>query len=382
MQSLDVIAGTLLKRIHLNDLHTLHGTMGEFGGFSLPIFYQGISEEHLAVRERAGLFDISHMGRLSLKGEDATSFLDSILPSDVDSCKDGKAFYSFLLNKGGGILDDIVVMKKEKNDYIIVVNASNIDKDSRWMMDHSRKREITLTDTSSRSAMFALQGPKAQSILEQLTSANLSELKRFEFIETEVRGITLLLSRTGYTGEDGFEMIIESPIQDPKRAIDLWEKIMSAGKAEGLIPCGLGARDTLRLEAGLCLYGSDIDESVTPLEADLSRFICMEKQFLGKESLSLQEERGVKKMRRGLSMLSAGIPRHNHEIFINNRLVGRVTSGTYSPLLKKGIAMGYIDNTTSGNEDIEILIRDTKKAAELVKPPFYDPKIYGARRLR
>lgn len=356
--------------------------MGEFGGFSLPIFYQGISEEHLAVRERAGLFDISHMGRLSLKGEDATSFLDSILPSDVESCKDGKAFYSFILNREGGIIDDIVVMKNEKNDYVIVVNASNIDKDSRWMMDHSRKREIALKDISSRSAMFALQGPKAQSILEQLTSANLSELKRFEFIETELGGLALLLSRTGYTGEDGFEMIIESPIQDPKKAIELWEKIMVAGKTEGLIPCGLGARDTLRLEAGLCLYGSDIDESVTPLEADLSRFICMEKQFLGKEGLSLQEDRGVKKMRRGLSMLSAGIPRHNHEIFINNKLVGRVTSGTYSPLLKKGIAMGYIDNTTSGNEDIEILIRDTKKEAELVKPPFYDPKIYGARRLR
>ncbi len=240
-----------MKRIHLNDLHASHGTMGEFGGFSLPILYQGIAEEHLAVRERAGLFDISHMGRLSLKGEDATSVLDSILPSDVESCKDGKAFYSFLLNREGGILDDIVVMKNKKNDYVIVVNASNIDKDSRWMIEHSRKREIALKDISSRSAMFALQGPKAQSILEQMTSANLSELKRFEFIETEVKGLTLLLSRTGYTGEDGFEMIIESPIQDPKRAIELWEKIMAAGKAEGLIPCGLGARDTLRLEAGL-----------------------------------------------------------------------------------------------------------------------------------
>jgi len=250
------------------------------------------------------------------------------------------------------------------------------------MMDHSRKWEIGLTDISSRSAMFALQGPKAQSILERLTSANLTELKRFEFMETEVMGFTVLLSRTGYTGEDGFEMILDSPIQDPKRAIELWEEIMVTGKPEGLIPCGLGARDTLRLEAGLCLYGSDIDESITPLEAGLSRFICMDKQFLGKEGLSLQEERGVKKVRRGLSMLSAGIPRHNHEIFVKNRLVGRVTSGTYSPLLKKGIAMGYVDNETSENEDVEILIRDTKKEAELVKPPFYDPKIYGARRVR
>ncbi len=371
-----------MKRIHLNDLHTLQGTMGEFGGFSLPIFYQGISEEHLAVRERAGLFDISHMGRLSLKGDDATSFLDSILPSDVESCKDGKAFYSFLLNEKGGILDDIVVMKISNRDYVLVVNASNIDKDSLWMKDHSQNWEIGLEDISSRYAMFALQGPNARAIVEQLSSANLAELKRFEFIKTEIIGLAVLLSRTGYTGEDGFEMILESSIQNPVKAIELWEKIMDAGRPEGLIPCGLGARDTLRLEAGLCLYGSDIDESITPLEADLSRFVRMDKEFVGKGGLSLQEERGVKKMRKGLLMLSAGIPRHDHEILVNNKSVGRVTSGTYSPLLKKGIAMGYIDSKASGNEDIEILIRETKKEAKLVKPPFYDPKKYGARRVR
>lgn len=370
-----------MKRIHLNDLHTLHGTMGEFGGFSLPIFYQGISEEHIAVRERAGLFDISHMGRLSLKGDDATPFLDTILPSDVESCKDGKAFYSFLLNEEGGILDDIVVMKISKNDYILVVNASNIDKDSLWLKEHGKKHEIGLEDISPRYAMFALQGPKARAVLEQISTTSISELKRFEFINTELNGLTVLLSRTGYTGEDGFEMILESSIQNPKKAIELWEKIMDAGKPEGLIPCGLGARDTLRLEAGLCLYGSDIDESTTPLEADLSRFVSMNKEFLGKRGLSLQEERGVERVRRGLLMVSAGIPRHDHEIFFNNKLVGRVTSGTYSPLLKKGIAMGYIDKIAGGDEDVEILIRDTKKEAKLVKPPFYDPKKYGARRV-
>ncbi|MFQ6010699.1 MAG: glycine cleavage system aminomethyltransferase GcvT [Nitrososphaerales archaeon] len=381
MQSIKMSpSGVSLKRTHLNDFHTLHGTMGEFGGFSLPIFYSGISGEHMAVREGAGLFDISHMGRLRLKGDDSTSLLNSILPSEVGSYKIGKAFYSFLLNDEGGIIDDIVVMKISENDYLLIVNAANIEKDTLWITNHSKNLRINLEDVSPLHAMFALQGPKARLILERISSTNIAELKRFEFIETEFMGNSAFLSRTGYTGEDGFEMILESPIQNPKAAVEFWRKIIDSGSPDGLIPCGLGARDTLRLEAGLCLHGLDIDESVTPLEADLSRFVHLEKEFVGRKALLQQGERGLGKVRKGILMLSMGIPRHGHEIFINNASVGRVTSGTYSPLLRKGIAMGYIGKTVTGSEEVEILIRGTKKDARIVEFPFYDPKKYGVRR--
>jgi len=373
----------LAKRSHLYNFHKRFGNLIEFAGYDLPIWFKGIREEHMAVREAAGLFDISHMGRFMIEGVDTSRFLDYMIPSNLEKIAVGRAFYSVLCNESGGIVDDLVTLKFDEQHYIMVVNAANIEKDFLWLKRFSKNFQVEVKDASKSIALLSLQGPKAQKIIERQFEGDLSNVRRFSHIRGRLGDIEVILSRTGYTGEDGFEVfVLNSPLQDPVKAEKIWNLLLSSGSQEGILPCGLGARDTLRLEAGMCLYGHDIDETITPLEARLSWLIYFDKgDFVGKMSLMKQKEDGVKRVRTGFMMKSGGIPRAGYEIAVDGRIIGRVTNGTYSPLLKVGIAMGYVekDFAAPGGE-VKIMIRGSPMDAFIKTPPFYDESRYGWKR--
>ncbi len=369
---------------HLNSYHRANSRMTVFAGFEMPLWYGGISEEHLAVRNRAGLFDVTHMGRFEITGKDATKFLNFILPSDLARFQSGRAFYSLICNEKGGIIDDIVTLQGNENHYIVVGNAVNREKDFQWFRKNSTGFEVEVSDVSDNVAMFALQGPMAQVILQKSCSLPLSQLNRFSHASTSVAGVNCFVSRTGYTGEDGFEVMIPNcKIDEPSKAISVWTRILSDGEPEGLRPCGLGARDTLRVEAGYCLFGQDIDESTNPFEADLGWVVSLGKgDFLGRGSLLLAKA-AVSRIRSGLVMKSTGIPRLGSEVMISGSTVGKVTSGTFSPLVKKGIGMCYVPLDVSGPEkELEVSIRGRLYEANLTKFPLYDPSDYGWRRIK
>jgi aminomethyltransferase len=351
----------------LYDRHeALDGRIVPFAGYLLPVQYAGVIEEHMAVRERAGLFDVSHMGEVMITGEGALGCLGHLLANDFTNLAAGKVRYSPLLNDDGGMLDDVLVYKFADDRYLVVVNASNRRKDVDWMKAHMTEG-ATLEDISDSVAQLALQGPAAQGILEKLAAPASIPAKYYSFVDKlSVAGVACLVSRTGYTGEDGLELYC-----NPKDAPKLWDALLDAGKDDGLVPCGLGARDTLRLEAAMPLYGHEMDETVSPLETGLSFAVKMKKpEFIGKSGL---EKRGEpKKTRVGLKVTGRGIVREHCPVFAGDKQIGETTSGTHLPYLKGAYAMALVDiaHKEIGTQ-IDVDVRGRKIAAEVVALPFY-----------
>lgn len=337
----------------------------------MPVEYQGIISEHEAVRTAAGLFDVSHMGEVTVKGPDAEKYIQKLIVNDISPMENYQIFYSPMCYPDGGVVDDLLVYKFNKEDYFIVINASNTDKDVRWFMDHL-EGNVEVKNVSDDYGELALQGPKAEMILQKLTDTDLNEIGFFRFMpDVKICGVPALVSRTGYTGEDGFEIYV-----DPAQAPFLWDKILEAGKGEGLVPAGLGARDTLRFEACLPLYGQEIDKDITPLEAGLGSFVKLDKEdFIGKEALLKQKESGIPRKLVAFEMLDRGIARSHYEVQAGGKKIGFVTTGSYSPTLKKNIGLALIDReyAREGGE-IEVIVRNKSLKAKIVENPFYRKK--------
>jgi aminomethyltransferase len=342
--------------------------MIEFFGWELPVEYRGIIEEHLAVRSAAGLFDVSHMGEILIRGKDALALVQHLTPNDAARLALDQAQYTALTTPQGTFVDDLLVYCLGPEEYLLVVNAANTDKDYAWVLAHQAGFDANIENASGRYSQLSLQGPKAQDILQPLTDVNLSDLKSFRVGRGKVTGVDALVSRTGYTGEDGFEIYMTAA----ELAV-VWEEIIRAGSPQGLLPVGLGARDTLRLEAKLMLYGNDIDETTTVLEADLKWIIKFKKgEFLGRDILEKQLAGGIERKIVGFELQEKGIPRPHYPVYVGGQKEGEVTSGTYSPYLKKSIGLVYlpIAHTEIGLE-IEVGIRDKKAAAVVIPTPFY-----------
>ncbi|HLC68601.1 MAG TPA: glycine cleavage system aminomethyltransferase GcvT, partial [Candidatus Bilamarchaeaceae archaeon] len=334
-----------LKRTPLYDIHeSLGAKLVPFGGWEMPVQYTGIIDEHNAVRNAVGLFDVSHMGEVYATGEKAFPFVQNLITNDVSKISDGQILYSPMCYEHGGIVDDLLVYKFSEDKFLIVVNASNIEKDFQWMQQHSEGANVQ--NHSVDIAEVALQGPKAEATLQKSTESDLSRLKPFHFIDTDIAGINCLVSRTGYTGEDGFEIYFQA-IQAEK----IWNAVMEAGKEFGIKPCGLGARDSLRLESGLMLYGNDITQDVTPLEAPLKWTVKMEKEnFIGKKALL---EKPIKRKLVGFELLERAVPRHGNEVYINGEKFDYVTSGIFSPTLQKPIGLAFVPMDLTLGSEIE-----------------------------
>ncbi|MDH5447432.1 MAG: glycine cleavage system aminomethyltransferase GcvT [Candidatus Bathyarchaeota archaeon] len=368
------------KKTHLYNFHARNGKIISFTEFEMPVWYKGIIPEHLAVRNSVGIFDVTHMGRVIITGKDTEEFLNYVTTNNVSKLEPLSAHYSTMCNEKGGIKDDFVISRQAKDKFFMVYNAANRDKNYQWLTKQANQFNVKIEDVSDNIAMFAVQGPKAQETLQKISTGDLDEIKRFKCGWTKLSGLETFMSRTGYTGEDGFEVFIwDTPVSNPEKAVKAWNAVLEAGKEFNIEPCGLGARDTLRLEAGLCLYGNDIDENTTPLEARISFVVKLKKEnFVGKEALLKQKAEGIKKKRIGLKMLEAGILRSKHEVFKDGKKIGYVTSGTFSPLLKYGIAMVYVQTEHAiEGEKVDVKIRNKQRKAEIVKPPFYDTNQYG-----
>ncbi len=377
----------LLSKVRKTQFYQIHrqsAALTDFAGFEMPLFYRGIIREHLAVRNAVGIFDISHMGRVAIKGADSEKFLNYVISNDVAKLSTDAALYTVMCTPQGGIIDDFVVYRRDINDFLAVFNAGNREKDYSWLREHSTGYDVDVEQISDNVAMVAVQGPAATKTLQKISTADLSMMERFKCGTSKLEGTEVYLSRTGYTGEDGFEVFIwDAPITKPDKAIALWNAILEAGNSLGIEQCGLGARDTLRLEAGLCLYGNDIDENTTPLEAGLGFVVKLQKEsFIGKENLQKQKAEGVKRKRIGVVTLEQGVPRAGFEIFNEkNEKIGQLTSGTFSPLLKCGVGMGYVDSAQAQEENtIFVKIRERKVKARIASFPLYDKDRYGSKR--
>ncbi len=358
----------MTKRTPLYERHLeLGARMIEFGGWEMPVQYSGILEEHRAVREKAGLFDVSHMGEIQVSGKDALSFLRYMLTNDPANLAIGQAQYTFLCLPTGGVIDDLITYRLGETDYMLVVNAANIEKDHAWLADHATDN-VTVTNVSDAKGLLSLQGPRAVDILRPLTDVDLSQLAYYHATTGQVTGIPTFIARTGYTGEDGFELMV-----DTAYVVELWDTLLEVGHQHGLIPVGLGARDTLRLEAAMPLYGHELDENINPLEAGLDRFVKLDKEdFIGREALLAIKEKGPTRRLVGFEMMGRGIARQGYEIRHGDRSVGVVTSGTYAPYLNKAIGMGFVSaELTKPGTRLEIVIRRKPIPAQVVKRPFY-----------
>ena len=362
----------MTKQTFLHDKHVALGArMVDFAGWDMPVQYTSIIDEHKTVREAVGLFDVSHMGEIIVYGEDALPYLNKLVPQDVTKLVDSKAVYCQLTNKQGGIIDDLIIYKLEDKKYLIIANASRIDDDLNWMVRNKCGFDVSIVNESHNYSLLAVQGPKA---CELIKSLGVNELPPFFSIKRgELFNINLWISRTGYTGEDGVEIMVRNEFSEY-----LWDKLLEAGKEFGIKPIGLGARDTLRLEAALHLYGNDLDENTTPIEAGLAWSVCKNKteDYNGKAKIEEQLKNGVEKKLIGLKMLDKSIARHGYEVFYNNEKIGIVTSGGISPIRGDNIALAYIknlDNLAVGST-IQISIREKLHDAEIVKRPFVAKK--------
>jgi aminomethyltransferase len=360
-----------MKHTPFTEKHLALGAkMAEFAGFNMPISYSGINDEHAAVRNNAGVFDVSHMGEFVLKGDKALGLIQQLTTNDVSKLVAGKAQYNCLTNKAGGIIDDLIVYCIEENQqYLLVVNASNIDKDWNWISEHNIQN-VEMHNISDATCLLAIQGPNATKIMQSLTDVDILNMKYYSFAKGNFAGIdNVLISATGYTGAGGIEIYFENKNDN---ASLIWDKIFKEGMPHGLKPIGLAARDTLRLEMGYCLYGNDIDDTTSPLEAGLGWVVKLSKDFIAKEILEKQKAEGIKQKLVGLEMIEKGIPRHGYEI--QNKegdTIGRITSGTQSPTLQKPIAMGYLSiGYAKINSEVFIKIRDKSLLAKVVKMPF------------
>jgi aminomethyltransferase len=362
---------TELKRTPLFEVYKEYGGKTiDFGGWELPVQFSSIKEEHEAVRTKAGLFDVSHMGEIEVKGTESLNYLQKMMTNDISKMKVGGAQYTAMCYENGGTVDDLLVYKFDDNHYLLVVNASNIDKDYKWLEDHV-EGDVTLDNLSEKMAQLALQGPLAEKVLQKLAGKeDLSQIGFFKFQqEVELAEKKALVSRTGYTGEDGFEIYCAS-----EDAVELWKAILNAGEDEGVLPCGLGSRDTLRFEATLALYGQELSPEISPLEAGIGFAVKLNKEaeFIGKEVLKKQKENGEERKLVGIEMLDRGIPRHGYPVFKGEELIGEVTTGTQSPTLKKNIGLVLIKVEYSGIEsEVEVEIRGKRLKAKVVPTPFY-----------
>jgi aminomethyltransferase len=365
----------VFKTTPLYSYHAEHAKLTEFAGYEMPLWYSTTTAEHLAVRNSTGIFDVSHMGRFEVGGSRATEFLEGLVPTQVRQQPPGKAFYTLLLNDRGGIIDDLIITKLAEDRYVMVVNAANSEADMRHIESRAPPG-LTLRDVTESSAMIAVQGPGAQGSLQPLTPVDLAQLKRFRCAETTILGNAGMISRTGYTGEDGFEVILTGLNPDTfSKALSVWKRLLDTSA-----PCGLGARDSLRLEAGYPLHGSDIDQDTDPFQAELSWVISAGKAgYVGSDAIRELGAKPPAVIRRGL-VLDQGIPRHGFQVFEETEPAGTVTSGTFSPVLHKGIALSKVKSTVEAGSPITVQVRDAREHARMVKPPFYDERIYGWKR--
>jgi len=357
-----------MKLIPLNELHVkLGGKMVPFAGYNMPVRYSSDIEEHMTVRKGVGVFDVSHMGEFLVKGPNALDLIQRVTSNDASKLVDGQAQYSCLPNDKGGIVDDLIVYKIKDNDYMLVVNASNIEKDWEWISKFNTKG-ADMKNISDDTCLFAVQGPKAAGVLQKLTKVNLSSIKYYHFAIGEFAGVKdVVISNTGYTGAGGFEIYVNK-----QYAERVWNEIFAAGNDFDIKPIGLGARDTLRLEMGFCLYGNDIDDTTSPIEGGLGWITKFTKDFTNSSSIKKQKEEGAKRKLVGFKMIDKGIPRHDYEIKdASGNVIGKVTSGTISPVLGVGIGLGYVttENSAVGKE-IFISVRNKDLKAQVSKVPF------------
>ncbi|AIQ65817.1 glycine cleavage system protein T [Paenibacillus stellifer] len=366
-----------LKRTPFYDLYAAFPDSRsiDFGGWELPVQFTGIQKEHEAVRTRAGLFDVSHMGEFMVTGSGAEDFLQFMTTNDVRNLSDGQAQYSLLCYPNGGTVDDLLVYRLGEGRYMLVVNASNIGKDYQWLEDHLPASGVELKDVSEETLLLAVQGPHAQQILSEVTNLPLAELKPFHFVEkASVCGTEVLLSRTGYTGEDGFE--IYAPTW---AAVQLWNRLLEVGSAHGLTPAGLGARDTLRFEAKLPLYGQELSQDISPLEAGIGFFVKLDKgDFIGRDALKAQKDQGIPRRLVGIEMIDRGIPRTHYPVYADGRQIGEITTGTQSPTLKRNLGLALVEAKYSEiGAELEVEIRGKRLKAVVVKAPFYKRERQG-----
>jgi aminomethyltransferase len=358
-----------MKNTALTEIHTKIGAkMVPFAGYNMPVQYTGINAEHDTVRKAVGVFDVSHMGEFILKGEKALDLIQRVTSNDAAKLYDGKVQYSCLPNEDGGIVDDLLVYRIDDKTYMLVVNASNIEKDWNWISKYNTFG-VDMKNISDRTSLLAIQGPKAADALQGLTDIDLASMEYYTFKKGKFAGIdNVIVSATGYTGAGGFEIYF-----DNEHAEFIWNEVFKAGEPFGIKPIGLAARDTLRLEMGFCLYGNDIDDTTSPLEAGLGWVTKFNKEFTNSEALQQQKQAGVKRKLIGFEMIDRGIPRHDYLIVdADGNTIGKVTSGTQSPSLQKAIGLGYVKNEFAKEDsEIYISIRDAKVKAKVVKPPFY-----------
>ncbi|MCX6551333.1 MAG: glycine cleavage system aminomethyltransferase GcvT [Acidobacteria bacterium] len=358
-----------LKLTPLNARHRALGArMVPFAGWDMPVEYSGLRQEHLAVRTRAGLFDVTHMGQVELAGKDALDALQWISSNDASRLKVGQAHYAGLTTPAGTFVDDMLVYRLADDHFLLVINASNVEKDVAWITEQTRRFDAAAVNTSARYALIALQGPLARQVLQRISNVDLTTIKYYWFAHGEVAGARGTIARTGYTGEDGFEVFVP-----PQQAVKVWDAILEAGSDESVIPAGLGARDTLRLEAAMRLYGNDIDDTTTVLEADLEWIVGWAKgEFLGRQALAAQKAGGIARKIVGFEMLDRAIARHGCPALVGEVKVGHVTSGTQTPFVNKAIGMAYLPAERTGlGSEFDVEIRGRLSRARVVPLPFY-----------
>ncbi len=357
-----------IKTALYNKHVSLDAKIVPFVGYLMPIKYTSIREEHESVRTGVGVFDLSHMGEFRLKGTEATKYLDFLLTNDADVAV-GKAFYSAMCYPDGGIVDDLIVYRLSQDEYLMVVNASNIEKDWAWVDNHKNDFDVEITNESSEISLIAIQGPDAQKVAEKLTSVDLNAIDYYAQEEGAFAGREVLIARTGYTGEDGFEIYAKN-----EYAPAIWDAVMKAGEEYGIKPIGLGARDTLRLEVGYALYGNDIDHTITPIEARMGWVVKLktEKDFIGREKLVMQKAEKPDRYIVGLEVIGKGFPRHGAELFSGDRKVGIITSGSLAPSLGHGVCLGFVEKGFhKRGTELEAEVRNKKIQVKIVKLPFY-----------
>ena len=355
-------------RTLLYDWHVANkARMVEFGGWKMPIYYTTVSDEHNCVRKDVGLFDLCHMGQIRVSGDNALEFLQQVTTNNISKIAPGQVQYSLVCNDSGGVIDDVLVYRKS-DSYLVIVNASNTQTDFEWFNAH-KMHDVEISNVSNDILMLAVQGPNAEKCLQKIANIDLKEIGYYYFKMGEINGTKSLISRTGYTGEDGFEIYAEC---DTK----IWEAILDAGREYAIKPIGLGARDTLRLEAAMSLYGHELDTDINPLEAGLGRFVDLDKkEFIGKDAIERIKDKGIREKLAAFRMLDRGIPRHGYQIVKNGKIVGEVTSGAMSPTLKEPIGLGYVEKEYANlNTKIDIVVRDKNYRAVIVKKPFYKRK--------
>lgn len=355
-----------LQKTCLHDKHVKLGAlMAPFGGFDMPIQYKGITEEHNAVRHEVGVFDVSHMGEVRVKGPDAYKFVSHIFVNDVTGAPDGQIFYGMMCREDGGTVDDLLVYKVHDDEYFLVINASNIDKDVKWIMDNAHGFEVVIENQSPYYGEVAVQGPKAEEVLSKIMGLDLTEIAFYNFKTYQLEGEDVIVSRTGYTGEDGFEVYASHEF-----TARLWDKLMEAG----VQPCGLGCRDTLRFEVGLPLYGDELTDEISPIEASLSMFVKLDKpEFIGKEALAKQKAEGVKRRIVGIELEGNAVPRHGYPVEVNGEQIGEITTGYKSISTGKSVAMAMVNKPYDKlGTEVEVRIRKKTFPAKVVKKRFYE----------